>query len=205
MLISYQKSSRGKDVVIDKNKFKYTNNGNKNGSVNYWRCSNRGCSARILTRKSTGELVSELPTHEHSNKLMKQAAKEIETELIKSYAKVDGSTSKQVLLEISNNVMGSNSPGLLSSVSSAGAVKMALLRERQKINPRPNLPKSHDSFMSMDIPEKYSQTADGSEFILKKCWVDEEETIRAQQLEKKLYCLMFLYYILAIFAHEHNN
>ena len=114
MLISYQKSSRGKDVVIDKNKFKYTNNGNKNGSVNYWRCSNRDCSARILTRKSTGELVSELPTHEHSNKLMKQAAKEIETELIKSYAKVDGSTSKQVLLEISNNVMGSNSPGLLS-------------------------------------------------------------------------------------------
>ena len=82
-LISYQKSSRGKDVVIDKNKFKYTNNGNKNGPVNYWRCSNRGCSARILTRKSTGELVSELPTHEHSNKLMKQAAKEIETELIK--------------------------------------------------------------------------------------------------------------------------
>ena len=111
-LISYQKSSRGKDVVIDKNKFKYTNNGNKNGSVNYWRCSNRGCSARILTRKSTGEL--------------KQAAKEIETELIKSYAKVDGSTSKQVLIEISNNVMGSNSPRLLSSVSSAGAVKMAL-------------------------------------------------------------------------------
>ena len=159
---------------MDKNKFKYTNNGNKDRSINYWCCSNRSCSARILTRKSTGKLVSDLPTHEHSNKLMKRAAKQIETQMIKRYAQVDGSTSKQVLVEISNNVIGSDSPGLLSSVSSAGAVKMALWRERQKLNPRPNLPKSHDSFMT--IPEKYSQTADGSEFILKKCWVDEEKT-----------------------------
>ena len=67
--------------------------------------------------------MSDLPTDEHSNKLMKKAAKEIETQMIKRYAQVDGSTSKQVLVEISNNVMGSDSPGLLSSVSSAGAVR----------------------------------------------------------------------------------
>ena len=34
MLISYEKSSRGKAVLVDKNKFKYTNSGNKDGSVN---------------------------------------------------------------------------------------------------------------------------------------------------------------------------
>ena len=66
MLISYEKSSRVKDGIVDKNKFKYTNNRNKNGSVNYWRCSNRSCSAHILTLKSTEELMSDLPTHEHS-------------------------------------------------------------------------------------------------------------------------------------------
>ena len=49
-------------------------------------------------------------------------------------ANVPAATTKAVLQQIS---IASSSPGLLSSTSSSGAVKMALWRKKQKIYPRP--------------------------------------------------------------------
>ena len=55
----------------------------ENGKGGYctqpWRCTSRSCSATLRTRKSAGQLVGDtLPSHSHTNQLLKHAAKEIE-------------------------------------------------------------------------------------------------------------------------------
>ena len=40
-LIRLSKSSRGKDIIVDNNNFRYTNNGSKLESMDYWRCADR--------------------------------------------------------------------------------------------------------------------------------------------------------------------
>ena len=61
--------------------------------------------------------------------------------------------------------MGSGTTGLMSSVSSAGPIKMSLLREK-KINPGPSIPKYYLDWMSCEVPGKYSRTSNGTEFLL---------------------------------------
>ena len=100
----------------------------------------------------------------------------MEKKVIKQHAVIDGATTQNVLKEISINIRGSTSPGLQSSMSSAGAIKMALWREKQRINPSPPIPKGHKAFMEKPIWDKYSLTADGSPFLLKQCLVDEGES-----------------------------
>ena len=85
--------------------------------MDYWRCSVRTCPAKILTSKSTVELVGrELPSHNHPNYLLKQETKKMEKKVIKQHAVIDGATTQNVLKEISINIRGSTSPGLQSSV-----------------------------------------------------------------------------------------
>ena len=150
-LIRLTKSTRGKDAIIDNNYHKYTfNSTGKN--VNYWTCANRSCKARISTRKSTGNLVGQsIPLHDHGNQLLIKKAKEHGVAVLDNLANVPAATTKAVLQQISTNILASSSPGLLSSTSSAGAVKMALWRKKQKINPRPKIP----DFKS--APKPYSQ------------------------------------------------
>ena len=182
-LIRLTKSTRGKDAIIDKNYHKYTlNSTGKN--VIYWACANRDCKARISTRKSTGNLVGQsIPLHDHGNQLLLKKAKEHEVAVLDNLANVPAATTKAVLQQISTNILASSSPGLLSSTSSAGAVKMALWRKKQKINPRPKIPESHLDIMDEQIPDKLTKTADGAEFLLLKSWTNEEETDS---------CLLFL-------------
>ena len=136
-------SSNKTQAPIDANNFRYTNNGGKRKNVDYWRCSVRTCPAKILTCKSTAELVGkELPLHNHPNSLLKQEARKVQKEIIQQHALIDGATTQNVLKEISVNIRGSTSPGFQSSMSSAGALKMALWREKQWINPSPTIPSS---------------------------------------------------------------
>ena len=68
-LIKQATSSKGKPIIIDANNFRYTNNGGKLKNVDYWRCSVRTCPAKILTVKSTVELVGrELPSLKQETK-----------------------------------------------------------------------------------------------------------------------------------------
>ena len=65
---------RGKPNYRDKNNF----NGERAETKN-WRCSQRSCPATLTTRISTGNLVGDvLPTHGHTNKLLKTKAKTTE-------------------------------------------------------------------------------------------------------------------------------
>jgi len=171
-LVFFSTSSKGKTIIIDKNYHRYSLN-NSSVSQKYWRCSNRSCSARLITRVSTDNLcVPQLPEHSHGNQLLKQMAKKVEHYVIKEMSKHSHSTRKLVLQEISQSC---GSKGLMSSVSSAGSIKMSLWREKQKINPRPAIPNNHFDFMKYEMPVKYSRTADGGDFLLKKAWIDEEE------------------------------
>lgn len=175
-LINYSRSTRGKTVVIDSNSYKYCLNTNS-PTINYWRCSDRKCLARIQTRKSSGNLIEDaLPEHQHSNKLMIQKAKETEKATIDKYSSIPGATTKTVLQEVSTNLLASNSPGLLSSMSSSGAIKMALWRKKQQHNPRPQIPKTHQDFMDIIMPDSYSKTADKGTFLIHKSWVDIMQT-----------------------------
>ncbi|XP_023339596.1 uncharacterized protein LOC111709891 [Eurytemora carolleeae] len=81
---------RGKPNYRDKNNFYYVFNGERAETKN-WRCSQRSCTAALTTRISTGNLVGDvLPTHGHTNKLLKTKAKTTEKAVIEKYANVQG-------------------------------------------------------------------------------------------------------------------
>ena len=81
---------RGKPNYRDKNNFYYVFNGERAETKN-WRCSQRSCTATLTTRISTGNLVGDvLPTHGHTNKLLKTKAKTTEKAVIEKYANVQG-------------------------------------------------------------------------------------------------------------------
>jgi hypothetical protein len=81
---------RGKPNYRDKNNFYYVFNGERAETKN-WRCSQRSYTATLTTRISTGNLVGDiLPTHGHTNKLLKTKAKTTEKAVIEKYANVQG-------------------------------------------------------------------------------------------------------------------
>ena len=132
-------SARGKPAIEDKNHFRYTANGG-NTEVSWFRCKDRKCKATLTTRKSTNELVGQsLPQHNHGNGLMKAKVRAIESAVVDKYAAASGSTATAALQEISVNILNSDCPGMLSSASSASAIKAALWRQKQKLSPRPNI------------------------------------------------------------------
>ena len=174
--ITYSVSQRGKEVVVDSNQFKYCFKESKKSKT--WRCSDRSCSAKLYTDKLTGSLKNtELPEHNHGNGLLKSIAQEEQKKVISKYASMPGISPKSVLQEISTNVLSSSTPGCLASVTSAGGIKMALWRERNKVDPRPAIPKSHEDFMETNIPDKFSNTADGETFLLARQWFDNTRSV----------------------------
>ena len=167
---------RGKPNYRDKNNFYYVFNGERAETKN-WRCSQRSCTATLTTRISTGNLVGDvLPTHGHTNKLLKTKAKTTEKAVIEKYANVQGALPSNVLQEISQSMLNSDFPGQIISASSKSAIKMKLWRQKQIINPRPELPKSFEEYMNIELPTKFTQAADGGEFMFHKDWVDNERT-----------------------------
>ena len=92
-------------------------------------------------------------------------------------ARIDGTSATKVLTEISTNIQKSATPNLICGMRSKNAIKVALFREKKKVNPAPPIPKSGDfaSFMSITFPEKFAKTNDGSEFLRMKCWTNDNE------------------------------
>lgn len=169
-------TQRGKPSLVDINNFSYTTHGST-ASTQYWRCAQRKCGATLTTRKSTGNLVGEnLPSHNHGNKLMRKVACITEKAVVSKYAEVHGATPTAVMQEISTNMLRTTFPGQVSSASSTGAIKMALWRKRQTLDPRPKIPSDHAEFMSTAVPDKYSQTGDGGNLIIFRDWTDDDKT-----------------------------
>jgi hypothetical protein len=93
---------------------------------------------------------------------MKRAINQQETAVIQKMARIDGTTSTRVLSEITSNIQKSETPNLICGMRSKNAIKVALFREKKKVNPSPPIPKSGDfaSFMNIIFPEKYEKTND---------------------------------------------
>ena len=177
-LIRTSKTERGRPSIIDVNNFSYIQNGQGGAYTQPWRCSTRTCNATLRTRKSTGQLMGDaLPEHSHNNQLLKKTAKETEKNVLEKYAAVPCATASTVLQDISSTMLSSSFPGQLSSASTAGAIRMKVWRQRQAINPRPKLPTNFEQYMNTDIPEKYSRTADGGDFMICKEWIDSERKL----------------------------
>ena len=113
-------------------------------------------NGQILENTRDLSLLCCILLNKNSNKLLENIAKEQQEEVIKQYANV---------------------PGCIASVTSAGGIKMALWRERNAANPRPAIPSSHAEFMDQIIPDAYSKTADGEEFLLSREWVDDSRSM----------------------------
>ena len=164
--------------MIDENQFTYVQNGSGGKKTTPYRCSIRSCQATLQTRKSTGNLVGEvLPAHNHGNQLLRKLAQDTEKTIIDRFSAAEGVKPSTVLQEISNTMLGSNFPGQIASASSAGAIRMKLYRQHQNINPRPKLPSTFEEYMATDIPDKFTQTADGREFLVCKEWISEDEPL----------------------------
>ena len=137
-LLTSSKTVRGRPKMVDKNNYSYVENGKGGARTQPWRCTSRSCSATLRTRKSSGQLVGDtLPSHSHTNQLLKRAAKETEENVIKKYAGIPCATATTVLQWISSNMLSSSFPGQLGSASTAGAIRMKVWRQRQVTNSRP--------------------------------------------------------------------
>ena len=51
----------------------------------------------------------------------------------------------------------SDFPGQIISASSKSAIKMKLWRQEQIINPRPELPKTFEEYMNIELSTKFTQ------------------------------------------------
>ena len=65
-------------------------------------------------------------------------------------------------------MLNSDFPGQIISASSKSAIKMKLWRQKQKNNPRPELTKSFKEYMNIELPTKFTQAANGGEFVSHK-------------------------------------
>ena len=73
IMLRHSHTTKGRPMVIDENNFSYTKN-NESKTTTYWICSNEGCKSRIATRKSTGNLTTSIPEHQHICTTSKKAA-----------------------------------------------------------------------------------------------------------------------------------
>jgi len=60
-------------------------------------------------------------------------------------------------------------------MSSTGATKMALFREKQKLNLLTPLPKTYTDVLTPAIPTSLTHMADNTEFIMLKSWTNNTE------------------------------
>ena len=118
-------------MLEDVNRFFYTLNGSSS-TIKYWQCANRSCRARIRTRVSTNCLVSDIPTHNHDNKLLDRTIRDAEQEIIRMTAAVKGSTSEQAVCRIKDYFRAN--PTLVFGMRSKKAVNMAFWREKRRIS-----------------------------------------------------------------------
>ena len=65
-LISYIKSQKGKDLIVDSSNYRYTLK-EASKEMKNWRCQHlRSCPVRLKTQVSSGNLVGDqLPLHDH--------------------------------------------------------------------------------------------------------------------------------------------
>ena len=175
--MTFETTSKGKPMVRETNNYTYVAIASST-EVKYWKCLVKFCSARIRTRISSSNLIGTvLPEHLHENRLLKQAVMEQKNSIIKKMAKVDGVTNTRVISEITSNIQRSDTPNLICGMRSKNALKVALWREKRKVNLTTAIPKTGDfaSFMTANFPEKFSKTNDGKDFLRLKSWTNEDE------------------------------
>ncbi len=81
-----------------------------------------------------------LPAHDHITNLLKTKAKQEERNIIKKHATLPGTSNKAMVNEIAQNILSSSHPNALYSMSTTTALRLALYREKKKLNPLPPLP-----------------------------------------------------------------
>jgi hypothetical protein len=140
-------TSMGGKQARDEHGFTYYLNRNHK-KVTYWQCSKKGCVARMVSRNSTLMLVGEqLPQYDHTTNLLKKKAKEEEMKVIQKHATLPGTGNKAVVNEIAHSILSSSHTNALYSMSTTNALKLALYREKRKLNPFPPLPKTYQDVM----------------------------------------------------------
>lgn len=160
--------------AVDAHHYTYYLN-NNNNKVNYWLCSSKSCNKRIVTRKSTGNLVCDsLPEHDHGNNLKKQKITQLENQVVERMAGNVSNTPRSILSEVTNSLLAEPSGGL-HGMRSAGAIKTKVWRARQKLNPMPKIPRNHQDIMEIpQLPDKLTKTKDGQSFLLAQCWTNDD-------------------------------
>ena len=58
---------------------------------------------------------------------------------------------------------------------SAGATKMALWREKNKVNPTPKLPRNFEDIINSQLPDKFTKTNDNGDFLILQSWTNDAE------------------------------
>jgi hypothetical protein len=117
-------------------------------------------------------LVGEqLPQHDHITNLLKKKAKEEEIRVIQKHATLPGTSNKAMVNEIAHSILSSSLSNALYSMSTTNALKLALYREKEKLNPLPPLPETYQDVMkavillpcpTLQIAQSFSSSTPGS-------------------------------------------
>ena len=176
-IVNILTTARGKERAVDGNSYQYYFN-RQTEKVKYWICSQRDCSVRLATLVTTNTLVGETwPTHDYTCNILKRKTQELENAVIKKYAEIPGTTTKQVLCDISNKLLASDNSDAIFAMRSGTAIKSRLQHEKKKNADMPKIPKTFEELMKVHIPEKLSKCADGSEFMVHHSWLNDSEMV----------------------------
>ena len=143
---------------------------NENKST--WRCIERKtlecCKAYALVKDDEIILRTE---HKHSAHTKKSLVKKIEEKHVKRAAENPDLPPRSVLRDIANELDHNNVSHLMTKKET---VARSIRKVKAKVLDRPPVPTSYNAFFN--IPERFTKTADGSEFLRAVEWTEGENS-----------------------------
>ena len=162
-------NSRGNRQLIDPNNHVYVHNKTKENGKSFWRCANyKTCKATAILEDD--RTFSKIPVHDHGSDI---AGLEAKLQTLKAIDKARNNPNippRQILGELAAQPGGSETK---LAQRTEGGITKAIQRARAKEKNEPDPPKSFADLFAGPFPDEYLKTADGSDFLLVKDYIDE--------------------------------
>ena len=138
----------------------------------WWYCVQRKTQEACLSYAIVkNDIIIQRRNHNHSNSARIVEAKSLEVNHVKRAAESSDLPPRSVLKDIANEM---NSKELTNFMTKKETITRKIRREKARSLQRPPLPKRYEEYFN--IPDKYSQTSDGKQFLQSVRWTDGDDS-----------------------------
>jgi hypothetical protein len=158
--VEFVKTNRGKDQVLYKGYLFYYES--SEGGTDKYRCKNyqRNCKARV--HLEDGDVVKIVGEHNHAASAAKVEATKVMTQIKEDAKKENPKATQQIIAE---NLVGLNNP-VLASLPLHRSVARLVRKVKQNNQPDDQLPAIPETLKDLQIPAKFAEFQDGTNFII---------------------------------------